>query len=119
MGISPEALPLLFEPFQQGDASATRRHGGTGLGLAISKRMVELMGGDITVSSILSAGSIFRFSIPLAHQRTLEDRSWRPRIASSPPPAGSSSSPREKNIRACSKATDRKPGAPMCRAGRD
>jgi signal transduction histidine kinase/CheY-like chemotaxis protein len=65
MGISPDALPLLFHPFQQGDASATRRHGGTGLGLTITKRLVELMGGDITVSSTLSVGSTFRFSISL------------------------------------------------------
>jgi signal transduction histidine kinase/CheY-like chemotaxis protein len=65
LGISPDALPMLFQPFQQADASATRRHGGTGLGLTISKRLVELMGGEITVSSIISAGSIFRFAIPL------------------------------------------------------
>jgi signal transduction histidine kinase/DNA-binding response OmpR family regulator len=66
VGIAPNALPLLFQPFQQADASATRRHGGTGLGLTISKRLIELMGGNITVSSILSAGSIFRFTVALA-----------------------------------------------------
>ena len=65
MGISPDALPLLFQPFQQGDASATRKHGGTGLGLTITKRLVELMGGEITVSSVLSAGSTFRFTLTL------------------------------------------------------
>jgi signal transduction histidine kinase/CheY-like chemotaxis protein len=73
VGIAPESLGLLFRPFQQADASATRRHGGTGLGLTISKRLAELMGGEIAVSSILSVGSIFRFTIPLRTGSSAED----------------------------------------------
>jgi signal transduction histidine kinase/ActR/RegA family two-component response regulator len=65
IGISPDALPLLFQPFQQVDSSARRRHGGTGLGLTISKRLAELMGGEIHVSSMLNVGSVFRFNVPL------------------------------------------------------
>jgi signal transduction histidine kinase/CheY-like chemotaxis protein len=65
IGISPAGLTHLFKPFEQIDASSSRRHGGTGLGLAISKRLAELMRGEIRVSSILSVGSTFRLSLPM------------------------------------------------------
>jgi signal transduction histidine kinase/AmiR/NasT family two-component response regulator/uncharacterized protein YdeI (BOF family) len=61
IGIEPEALLRLFEPFTQADSSTTRKYGGTGLGLVICQRLIEQMGGQIAVRSTPGRGSTFSF----------------------------------------------------------
>jgi two-component system sensor histidine kinase/response regulator len=62
IGIAPEHLPTLFDPFTQVDSSLARRYGGAGLGLAISRGLVERMGGTLAVESRVGAGSKFTFT---------------------------------------------------------
>jgi len=72
IGIPPDRIEHLFSSFSQVDSSISRRYGGTGLGLAISKRLVELMGGSISVESQPGLGSAFGFTVPLHQAIALE-----------------------------------------------
>lgn len=64
IGMDERQLAELFNPFQQADASATRRFGGSGLGLAICRRILDLMGGDIRVKSQPGVGTVVEFEVP-------------------------------------------------------
>ncbi len=84
IGISAEALPRIFEEFQQVDASYTREYAGTGLGLAITKKFVEMMGGEINIKSKEGEGSIFSIVLPFSGAEA---------VAAAPPSAPSPSAP--------------------------
>ncbi|HKY01538.1 MAG TPA: ATP-binding protein, partial [Burkholderiales bacterium] len=65
IGIPKDKLGTIFESFKQADERVTREYGGTGLGLTISQHLVQLMGGEIRVESVVDSGSVFSFTIPL------------------------------------------------------
>jgi PAS domain S-box-containing protein len=71
VGIAPDKLTMIFEPFSQADTTTSRRFGGTGLGLAISGQLVALMGGDVGVQSQPGTGSTFWFTVSV-HARVEE-----------------------------------------------
>ena len=66
IGMSPEQIRRLFQPFLQADASTTRQYGGTGLGLTITQHFCHMLGGTITVESALGEGSTFTMRLPAA-----------------------------------------------------
>ncbi len=66
IGMLPEQMAKLFQPFTPGDSSTTRKYGGTGLGLALSQRFCRMLGGDISVASTPGQGSTFTIRLPVA-----------------------------------------------------
>ena len=77
-GIEPAVLSRLFQPFEQGDPSTTRRFGGSGLGLALSRQLVVAMGGTLAVDSRVGAGACFTMTVPLLEAQVAAGASHTP-----------------------------------------
>ncbi len=75
-GVRPDRREAIFEEFEQADGTTTRQHGGTGLGLAISRRIVDLMGGALTLADREGGGSIFGFEVVLPAATPVRRQAW-------------------------------------------
>ena len=80
IGIAPEAQARIFDEFEQADGGAARKFGGTGLGLAISRRIVDRMGGKLTLDSDARRGSTFTLSLPSRRRRTCGEPPASPQL---------------------------------------
>lgn len=91
IGITPDRLEHIFEPFQLAKAEVARQHGGTGLGLSISKRLMELHGGSLSLTSTVGIGTEARLNFPAWRLLDDADDSW---VAPVEPPVASAPTPR-------------------------
>ncbi|MGH7648986.1 MAG: response regulator [Gemmatimonadaceae bacterium] len=88
IGMTPEQMGRLFEPFSQAETSTSKKYGGTGLGLAITRRFCELMGGDVGVESVMGHGSTFTVRLPVdAHTPLGNETGAAPAGTETAPPA--------------------------------
>ena len=95
IGITPERLEQIFEPFQLAKAEVARQHGGTGLGLSISKRLMELHGGTLSMASTVGQGTEARMTFPAWRLLDEIDRDWQPTL---PDPSPLPSRPAAKSL---------------------
>jgi CheY-like chemotaxis protein len=95
IGMSPDQLQKLFQAFTQADASTTRKYGGTGLGLVITRKFCQMMGGDVTVTSVPGQGSTFLMQLPAQVEergtKSAEQQAKSEKKESLPPPDASPS----------------------------